>query len=214
MADLEAKFEAGRSYLVAGQLLNDILRELRLSRIVAGDGIEETAGPTGRVFRALGGPGAAATPPLTAYIRDGEVAVTPGYVNGVMPTLDGSALDATVTPSLAPSEGDNWLHLRGTYEPSTYELAAGYIAIGAAGTVSAVSFVLTGSPTPSPAEDYPKLTSGATAVDGHFDILWGKIVKDGDSVVIEIPSGGGDAAIVFMPPDLYVAFRDVNVSGS
>jgi hypothetical protein len=28
---------------------------------------------------------------------------------------------------------------------------------------------------------------------------------------IETPSGGGNAQIVFMPPNLYVAFRNTNV---
>lgn len=149
--------------------------------------------------------------PLEAYISDGKVSVRPGYVGNVMPTIAGTALDAATPPALTPASGTNWLHLKGTYEPSVYELASGYSAVGSAGTISNVSFALTTTQTPSPAETYPKI-SGGSAVNGQFDILWGKIVKTGDEVVIEIPSGGGDAQVIFMPPNHYVAFRNANAS--
>jgi hypothetical protein len=77
--------------------------------------------------------------------------------------------------------------------------------------VAAPEFVLTASLTPSPAESFP-IVSGGAGVDGNFDILWAKITKTGDVVEINIPSGGGDAEIIFMPPNLYVAFRDVERS--
>jgi hypothetical protein len=151
--------------------------------------------------------------PLEAYISDGKVMVRPGYVGGVMPTMGGAALDAETAPALTPSTGDNWLHLKGTYEPGVYELGSGYAAIGSAGVVSNVSFALTTSATASPAETFPKI-SGGSATNGQFDILWGKIVKAGAEVTIEIPSGGGDAQIVFMPPDRYIAFRNANSSAA
>jgi len=182
-------------------------------------GAEEEPGSKGDTVSGYDAPETFADPievsaneqPLEAYIAAGKVLVRPGFVSGVVPTIGGVAINAATPPQLTPAEGDNWLHLRGTYEPSTHTIAPGYVAIGSAGTVSAVSFVLTASATPSPAEDYPTVTGGA-ATDGHFDILWGKIVKDGDSVAIEEPSGGGNASVVFMPPNLYVAFRNVNVS--
>jgi hypothetical protein len=149
--------------------------------------------------------------PLEAYISGGKVLVRPGYVGAVMPTIAGTPLDAGTPPELTPAEGDNWLHLKGTYEPSVFEIGTGYAAVGSAGTVSNVTFALTAVSTASPAETYPKITGGSAA-DGTFDILWGKIVKAGDEVTIEVPSGGGDAQIVFMPPNHYVAFRNANAS--
>lgn len=176
--------------------------------------------PQGRAGRGGGG-GGGGSQPLKLGVRTKadslpgspvfEAFVTPGFVNNVMPKIGGVLLDATPSPGITIVEGDNWLHLKGTYEPSVFELGAGYAAVGSAGSVSDLSFVLTNTQNPSPAEEYPKITGGA-ASDGNFDILWGKIVKDGDSVTIEIPSGGGDAAVVFMPPSLYVAFRNTNTS--
>ncbi len=147
--------------------------------------------------------------PLVAYVSGGEILIAPGFVNNVMPTIGGTPLDAATPPSLALSAGDNYIHLKGTYTPTVYTIATGYAAIGSAGTVSSVEFVVNGSP--SGTEDYPKI-SGGSAVDGEFDILWGKFNKDGDVVTTEVPSGGGNAWVVFMPPNLYAAFRDVNAS--
>jgi hypothetical protein len=147
--------------------------------------------------------------PLVAYVSGSNVLIAPGFVNNVMPTISGTPLDAATPPSLALSAGDNYIHLKGTYTPTVYTIATGYAAIGSAGTVSSVEFVVNGSP--SGTEDYPKI-SGGSAVDGEFDILWGKFNKDGDVVTTEVPSGGGNAWVVFMPPNLYAAFRDVNAS--
>lgn len=152
-----------------------------------------------------------ASRPLKAYVNGDTLRVTPGYVNGIMPTIDTVALDATTPPTLTLVEGENFLHLIGTYEPTVYELVTGYAAIGSAGTVSAPEFVLTASSTPSPAESFP-IVSGGAGVDGNFDILWAKFTKTGALIEVDIPSGGGDAEVVFMPPNLYVAFRDVDRS--
>lgn len=211
--DLDPKYESGRSYLVGGALLNAIIRFLRLNNIVAGDGLTETAGPNGRVLRARGGGGAATRGDLVAYILDGEVAVSPGLVGGIMPTMGGSPLDADPIPTLPLAEGNNYLHLRGTYDPSVYELAPGFAAIGAGGSVSAPVFSITSTAAPSPSEVYPVI-SGSSATAGTFDIVWARIEVDGDDIQIADPSGSGDANIVFMPPDLFVAFRNVNISGS
>jgi hypothetical protein len=149
--------------------------------------------------------------PLKAYVNGITLRITPGYVNGIMPTISGTALNAATPPVLTLSEGANFLHLIGDYQPTVYELVTGYAAIGSAGTVAAPEFVLTASSTPSPAESYP-IVSGGAGVDGNFDILWAKFTRTGSVVTVDIPSGGGDAEVVFMPPNLYVAFRDVERS--
>lgn len=58
---LEAKYEPGRSYLVAGSLLNLIIRMLRLQNIIAGDNLSETGTPMGRILKAKPGGGGTTT---------------------------------------------------------------------------------------------------------------------------------------------------------
>lgn len=163
----------------------------------------------------FGAPPADVAPPTTraaleAYINGAGVSITPGFVGGVVPTIGGVAIDAPTPPVLSLAEGDNFIHMRGTYTPSVYTLAAGFAAIGSGGTVSNVTFTRTGTAAPTPAEDYP-IISGGSANDGTFDILWAVVQKTGSTLTIETPSGGGNAQIVFMPPNLYVAFRNTNV---
>lgn len=160
-----------------------------------------------------GGGGATPTPPLFASVsKDGEtwkVRVTNGTVNGVTPTIGGISISTNPAPFLTLTEGDNYLHLIGDFEPSVYVIGSGYAAIGSAGTVSSPEFVLNSSASPSPAEAYP-IISGTSATTGNFDIVWAKFVLADGAVTTEIKSGGGNASIVFMPPDLYVAFRNVD----
>jgi hypothetical protein len=62
---LEAKYEAGRSYLVAGSLLNAMVRLLRLQNIIPGKNLSETGTPNGRILDGAAGGGtvtAAAAP--------------------------------------------------------------------------------------------------------------------------------------------------------
>lgn len=149
--------------------------------------------------------------PLQAYVNTDGISITPGFVNGIVPLIGTTPIDALVAPILPLSTGDNFIHLIGTFTPSVYAVAGSFAVIGSGGEVSAVSFVSTASATPSPAETYP-IVSGSSATDGHFDILWAVVnVDNNDVITIEIPSGGGDAQIVFMPPDLYVAFRNTNI---
>lgn len=163
----------------------------------------------------FGTPPADVAPPTTraaleAYINGAGVSIAPGFVGGVAPTIDGVAINAPTPPVLGLSEGDNFIHMRGTYTPSVYTIAAGFAAIGSGGTVSNVTFTRSATAAPSPAETYP-IISGGSANDGTFDILWAVVNKTGDAITIETPSGGGNAQIVFMPPNLYVAFRNTNV---
>ena len=59
MADSELKlpgnFEAGRVYMVKGETLIAWRDALLADRVVAGDGIQESGTPQGRIFKAKGG---------------------------------------------------------------------------------------------------------------------------------------------------------------
>jgi hypothetical protein len=119
MADLEAKFEAGRSYLVRGSTLNDIIRELRLSRVVPGRGLREVAGPTGRVLHVIPEDTVIAPPFYpTLFEEDGtwKAVLQPGYLEWqniggqalhgkvmdfMIPTVSGTSIEADPRPEIS-----------------------------------------------------------------------------------------------------------------
>lgn len=109
---LPGDFEAGKTYLLAGETLIAWRKALLADRVVAGDGLVESGGgPTGRIFKATaqggGGAGAAAGAFSRVYTDgDGNTMLQGGTVQGGTGTpevvADFELLAAAGTP---PADG-------------------------------------------------------------------------------------------------------------
>ena len=139
-----------------------------------------------------------------------KVGVLPGYVNGVMPKIAGTSLDDTTPPTLTiPSSSTRYIIATGTYTPSTFSLGTGFSALGSAGTVVNPSF--TAVATVPVAETFPSV-SGTTATNGVFQIIHAKIVTDVSGSMTLTQLGYGNMTVLFMPPNMYIAFRNAHGS--
>lgn len=138
-----------------------------------------------------------------------EVRVTEGYVNNVLPIIDGDVINADPFPTLPiTNNATNYIILNGTYVPSTVTLGASFIALGSFGTVSDPEFtVSTSLPT---TELYPTVT-GTTASNGVFKAVFAVVEADDGAMTIT-QLGLGNAIVLFMPPDRYVVFRNTHAN--
>lgn len=83
------------------------------------------------------------TPPLVLVPADDtHVTVTPGYVNGLMPTLDGTALDADPRPLIEITSAITvWIQVAGVFGvPDTYTVTIEYGAALPDPTITASGF--------------------------------------------------------------------------
>lgn len=105
---------------ISAKAFNDLLRYLRSVRVRGGPGIRVQSSAVGTTIsaaeraaeRAVSAPPSPYVPPLRCSLMGTKISVAPGYVNGLVPTINGVALDAATTPKLTCYTGANFVYLK------------------------------------------------------------------------------------------------------
>lgn len=138
-----------------------------------------------------------------------KISVRPGYVNGIVPTIGGTLLTDATAPQLSvANNATNYIILQGTYTPQTFSLGASFVALGSLGTLSNVEFI--SSTSPPAGETYPSV-SGSSATNGTFKAIFATVVAASNVLTIT-QMGLGNGLVLFMPPNLYVVFRNTHAN--